>query len=63
MDITGNVENAFSISFLRLSIDLSTSNQPSIIDDVIIELFLEDFLMPQNQHKIFLINWIDNSHC
>ena len=38
--IAGKDENAFSISFLRLSIDLSISNQFDVKDGVMAELFL-----------------------
>jgi len=43
--IAGNVENTFSTSFLRLSIDLLLSTQLNVIDDIVVRPFLEDFLL------------------
>lgn len=43
--IAGNVENTFSTSFLRLSIDLLLSTQLIVIDDIVVRPFLEDFLL------------------
>ena len=52
MDIDGKDENAFSISFLKLSIDLSISNQFDPLDGVTAELgFASFFAMEVRRDK------------
>jgi hypothetical protein len=45
MDIDGKDENAFSISFLKFSMDLSISNQLDVLDGVTAELVFVGFFV------------------